>query len=170
MRRERRSHSRWQVEHTAQLQCAHNTSKEMQTSTNSASTLTKDTQTTGKEDEGSQNEEDGEYLIRRIGNTKFDDELLRLEWAHDSIPAMLAEATKVTLELYPNLVFYQHPRLGTFRYTTWKPTLTYQRQCGPPSPANVVTVADAPSLLPTRRRRRRRRPRRRCPPRPATAR
>ena len=47
------------------------------------------------------NEDDGAYLIQGIGNTRYDGAPLRLDWAHDSIPGMLAEATHVTMAAYP---------------------------------------------------------------------
>ena len=59
--------------------------------------------------------DDGAYLMGAIGETKYDGEPLRLEWAHDRIPGMLAEASKVTMGRYPNLVFYQSPKFGTFK-------------------------------------------------------
>ena len=59
--------------------------------------------------------DDGTYLMGSLGGTKYDGEPLRLEWAHNSIFGMLAEATKVTMGRYPNLVFYQSPKFGTFK-------------------------------------------------------
>ena len=85
--------------------------------------------------------DDGAYLMGAIGETKYDGEPLRLEWAHDSILGVLAEATKVTKGRYPNIVFYQSPKFGTFKVhdretgmdlprDQW-PNIPYQRRLRP---------------------------------------
>ena len=83
-------------------------------------------------------EPDGNHLITNIGLARFDGAPLRIEWSHDSLLGMTTGSAQITIVTYPNLVFHQHPRFGTFRvtdmvtgvdlpYQTW-PTIPYQRR------------------------------------------
>ena len=52
------------------------------------------------------NEADGNHLITNIGLTRFDGAPLRIEWSHDILLGMTSGSAQITIDTYPNLIFY----------------------------------------------------------------